>query len=182
MAGDAAQNAANKVNPSEDQLSQIDQPAEDNTWHEAPNLSKDNLKSQVQSKVPFSKKDAQDAAGDATQAAHPSGERDPATAADSAANAKADGASTGMDGKEGAKAGAKNLKSRMDENMSDDQKQRARETRERTENYFKGKMPKERREQVIWRLKKMVVEVQGHQDCMLDHPTHSTQMLTDHYV
>ena len=26
-------------------------------------------------------------------------------------------------------------------------------------------MPKERREQTVWRLKKMIVEIQGHQDC-----------------
>jgi len=31
---------------------------------------------------------------------------------------------------------------------------------------MKEKLPKERREQGIYRLKKMVVEIQGHQDCM----------------
>lgn len=36
MAGDASQAAANRVRPSEDELSQIDHPAEDNTWHEKP--------------------------------------------------------------------------------------------------------------------------------------------------
>lgn len=36
MAGDASQAAANRVRPSEDELSQIDQAAEDNTWHEKP--------------------------------------------------------------------------------------------------------------------------------------------------
>jgi hypothetical protein len=34
---------------------------------------------------------------------------------------------------------------------------------------LKDKMPQERREQTIWRLKKMVVEIQGHQDCELYH-------------
>ncbi|KAF2724629.1 hypothetical protein K431DRAFT_194268, partial [Polychaeton citri CBS 116435] len=164
MAGDAAQNAANKLNPTEEQLSQIDQPADDNTWHEAPNLSKDNFKSQLQAKVPIGKKDAKEAAGDATQAADPSGTRDPAATADSTANAKADGAPSGLDEKEGVRAGAQTLKNRVDENTPEEQKDKARQAREKTENYFKGKMPKERRDQVIWRLKKMVVEVQGHQD------------------
>ena len=90
IAGDAAQKAANQVNPSDDQLAQIDQAAEDNTWHEAPDLSKDNLKSQFQSKVPIGKKDAQDAAGDASQAA--------------------DKGAQGVDSKSGAQAGAQNVK------------------------------------------------------------------------
>ena len=40
----------------------------------------------------------------------------------------------------------------------------ARARRDQMNNYLKGKMPEERREQTIWRLKKMVVEIQGHQD------------------
>lgn len=43
MASDASQQAANKLRPSEDQLSQVDQPAEENTWHEKPD--KEQLKS-----------------------------------------------------------------------------------------------------------------------------------------
>lgn len=31
--------------------------------------------------------------------------------------------------------------------------------------YLSEKVPKERREQAIWRLKKMVIEIQGHSDC-----------------
>jgi len=81
MAGDAAQKAANKVNPSEDELNQIDKPAEDNTWHDVPDLSKENLKNQAKSKYneqkPFNREQAKGALGDATQAAHPSGSRDP---------------------------------------------------------------------------------------------------------
>jgi len=34
-----------------------------------------------------------------------------------------------------------------------------------TKEYLSDKIPKERREQTIWRLKKMVIEVQGHADC-----------------
>ena len=43
MAGDASQQAANKLRPSEEQLAQVDQPAEENTWHEKPD--KEQLKS-----------------------------------------------------------------------------------------------------------------------------------------
>lgn len=33
-----------------------------------------------------------------------------------------------------------------------------------TKEYLQEKIPKERREQAIWRLKKMVIEIQGHAD------------------
>lgn len=47
IAGDASQQAANKVRPSEEQLAQVDQPAEENTWHEKPDT--DALKSRARS-------------------------------------------------------------------------------------------------------------------------------------
>ncbi|KAL9056752.1 MAG: hypothetical protein Q9162_002723 [Coniocarpon cinnabarinum] len=52
------------------------------------------------------------------------------------------------------------LKNKVPEN----QRQTARETWNKSRNYMDKKMPKERREQTIWRLKKMIVEIQGHQD------------------
>lgn len=36
---------------------------------------------------------------------------------------------------------------------------------EKTKNYLSEKIPKERREQTVWRLKKMIIEIQGHADC-----------------
>jgi hypothetical protein len=47
IAGDASQKAADSVRPAEHELSQVDQPAEDNVWHEKPDLSgqKEQLKS-----------------------------------------------------------------------------------------------------------------------------------------
>jgi hypothetical protein len=48
MAGDISQQAADRVRPSQEQLSQVDQPAEENVWHEKPNIPKDQLKSRVQ--------------------------------------------------------------------------------------------------------------------------------------
>jgi len=61
------------------------------------------------------------------------------------------------------------LKDRANENISQEDKDKAREkkerAKERTKNYLSSKMPEERREQTIWRLKKLVVEIQGHPDC-----------------
>ncbi|KAF2873840.1 hypothetical protein BDV95DRAFT_489392 [Massariosphaeria phaeospora] len=160
IAGDAATKTANRVNPSDEQLSQIDRPADDNTWHDVPDMSKQNIQGQLKSRAPFGKKDAEQAAGDVTQATHPSGSRDPTDAADLAAREGQQGGNTGLD----AQAGLGQAKQALSDNIPDEEKERARRQRERATNYLKGKMPEERRDQTIWRLKKMVVEVQGHQD------------------
>lgn len=164
IAGDAATKTANKVNPSEEQLSQIDRPADDNTWHDVPDMSKGNLQGQLKQNLPFGKKDAQKVAGDVSQATHPEGSRDPADVAQVGAQEGRQGTEQGVD----AQAGVGTAKQAVSENIPEEDKQRAREVRdrqrERLNNYLRGKMPQERREQAIWRLKKMVVEVQGHQD------------------
>ena len=176
MAGDAASSAAGRINPSEDQLSQIDQAADDNTWHDVPDFSRDNLRSQVKNQYnqnkPFSRGDVQNAAGDATQAAHPSGSRDPADAADLAAQDQQYGTDSGVDAESGLRSGAQNLKDQASQNVPQETKERAQQAKEsarnahgRSKDYLTGKMPKERRDQTIYRLKKMIVEIQGHQDC-----------------
>jgi hypothetical protein len=165
IAGDAATKAADKVSPNEEQLQHLDEPAPDNTWHEKPNLSKEQIRSQIQSRVPIGKKDAKDAAGDATQAANPDGSRDPQALGERAAADQQYNTSSGVDARSGAQAGMQNLKAKVSSNASEEDKQRAREYREKTANYFKQKLPKDRREQLVFRLKKMVVEIQGHQDC-----------------
>jgi len=160
IAGDAATKTANKVNPSQDQLSQIDRPAEDNTWHEVPDLSRDNIKSQIKDNAPFNKRDAEKAAGYINQAAHPGGSRDPTDTANLAQREGESGTSKGLD----AQAALGETKQKVSENIPGEDKDRAQAQRERVKRYLKGKMPEERREQTIWRLKKMVVEIQGHQD------------------
>lgn len=64
----------------------------------------------------------------------------------------------------GSRAGARDLRDHVSEKIPDEHKQRAREHREHTRNFMSNKMPQERREQVIFRLKKMVIEIQSHQD------------------
>lgn len=175
IAGDAAQKTATKINPSDDALNQIDEPAEDNTWHDVPNLSASNFKAQARDQYnkqkPFSRGDVQNAAGDATQTAHPSGSRDPADAAQLEADSRDQGTDSGMDPRAGANAAAGNLRSQASANIPDETqdkaKDKARTTRDRTKNYVTEKIPKERREQTIFRLKKMIVEIQSHSDCKL---------------
>lgn len=169
IAGDAAQNAATRINPSQDQLSQIDQAADDNTWHENPDLSKGNIKAQLKNQYnqqkPFSRQDVGNAAGEASQSAHPSGSRDPADTADLAARDQQHGTDSGIDAQSGAIAGAQRLRDQASQNVPEETKDRARNVGNRSKDYLKGKLPQERRDQTIYRLKKMIVEVQGHQDC-----------------
>lgn len=169
IAGDAAQNVANKVNPSEDELKRIDEPAPDNTWHDVPDMSAGNIKSQI--KQTYNEKgpnihrdDLQEAAGDASEAANPNGSRDPKDTAERAGRDQQQGTNSGVDAKAGAKTAAQNLKNKAHDNLDEDTKQKGRETRDKTKNYLEEKMPEERREQVTYRMKKLLVECQGHQD------------------
>ena len=170
IAGDAAQTAATRINPSEDALNQIDAPAEDNTWHDVPNLSPAELRARAQAKLnqnkPFSRDDAKNAAGDASGAA--TGTRDPAEAGQVAQDQGADG----IDARGGASAAASKLRDTASGNVPDETKDQARdiknrttEYKDRTKGYLQDKVPKERREQTIYRLKKMIVEIQSHSDC-----------------
>ena len=155
IAGDAAQNAATRINPSEDRLSQIDHAAEDNTWHDVPNLSPANLKAQARDQYsknkPFSKGDMQNVADQAN-----------------ASGQTADG----VDARAGAGTAAGNLQDKASANVPQETKDKAQAATDkandlqgRTKNYLGTKLPKERREQSIYRLKKMIVEIQGHSDC-----------------
>lgn len=169
IAGDAAQNAATRLNPSEDQLSQIDHAADDNTWHDTPDLSRDNLKNQAKNQYnkqkPFSRNDAKNAVGDATQVAHPGDSRDPADAADLAAQDQQYGTDSGVDAKSGAAAGLQNLRGQAAQNVPQETQDKAKNYGNRSKDYLRGKLPQERRDQTIYRLKKMIVEIQGHPDC-----------------
>jgi hypothetical protein len=175
MAGDAATKAANKVKPSEEQLSQIDRPADDNTWHDVPDMSSGNIKSQIKStyskQAPVTDGDLRDAAGNASENAHPSGSRDPTDIAALALQDQQQGTNSGIDAQSGLQAGAATLRQRASENIPEDTKEQARLHKERVRKYLSGKMPQERRDQTIWRLRKMVVECQGHPDCMICHPS-----------
>jgi hypothetical protein len=133
MAGDAATNAAQRVRPSEEQLQQMDRPADDNTWHDAPDLSKSKLKEQAGRVYGGNaKQDAKDVANAGTNAA----------------------SSDRRDGLGTARAVAQQ---KLDENADEDTKEQVRrrneDMRRRTREYFKKKMPEERKDQTIWRLK-----------------------------
>ncbi|KAI0006357.1 hypothetical protein F4779DRAFT_23621 [Xylariaceae sp. FL0662B] len=150
MAGDAASNAASKVKPSTDALAQIDRPAEDNTWHDAPKFSKENMKSQLQSLYKGDpKEDLKSATTSGVEAARQPGDRT-------------------IDGQAGVQnargTAAEQLKSSIDPETRKVSKETAAEYRARAKDYLSKKVPQERRDQTVWRLKKMILECQQHPD------------------
>ena len=153
MVGDAATKTAEKVNPSEERLKSIDEPAEDNTWHDVPDRG--NLKQQAQDTYNRNKPFSRDEARQAVEEGQRTAEQHPGD------NQQA--------GQAGAQNALGNLKAQAEQNIPDEQKERARkakeQARERSRQYMDKKMPKERRDQTVWRLKKMIVEIQGHSDC-----------------
>lgn len=162
MAGDAAANAAQRVRPSEEDLRQIDRPAADNTWHDAPDLSKDNARQQFQRFYKGDpREDLQAAAKEGTTTAHPEGKDDPRGIAEHVERDRAAGtANSGVNATGGASAAVNKLQDTVNGQLTDearakkeDARNRGREYREKTKNYFNRKVPEERREQIVWRLK-----------------------------
>ena len=139
MMGDAAANAAGRVRPSDEAVAQMDRPADDNTWHDAPDFSKENIRKQVQGVY---KKGGADEAAPVT-----AGE----TAPPNAAGATPAGA-------------VASIPAEVPQETQDAAKSKAKEYRERTRAYMRQKMPQERRDQTVYRLKKMILECQLHPD------------------
>lgn len=160
MGADVASKVADKARPDQEALDNIDEPEDENTWHENPDTG--GLKDKIKSNIP-SRGGLKDAAKDAKNSAQQSG----------------DGNSRGgmMQGLKGA---AQTLQNKGQENMSEEDQEKARQKKEETKQkahdrkeqakgntkqFFEEKIPKERREQTVYRLKKMIVEIQGHSDC-----------------
>jgi len=160
MAGDAATNAASLVKPSSEDLAQIDRPAPDNTWQEAPQLNKEAMKNKVQGIYKGDvKEDGKAVLGDGVATANPNGSSNPQNLAATPSGINAQG---------GVSAAAGTLQSKVDQNVDQETKDKAKakkeEYRARVKEYFSKKVPQDRRDQTIWRLKKMVLECQQHPD------------------
>ena len=142
IASDAATAAADRVRPSEEQLAEMDKPAEDNTWLEKPEFSKEALRKQAQNIYGGNpKQDAQDV----TQVA--AAEEDRAAAQQAAKDVAQ------------AKAGEN-----VDDETKEKIRQRNEEYRRKARDYFNKKLPQERKDQLVFRLKKMILECQQHAD------------------
>ncbi|UZJ51024.1 hypothetical protein CBS101457_000344 [Exobasidium rhododendri] len=137
---DAAQFAAGKARPDEDRLAAVDQPAPDNEFHDD---------------VPESFRKAQRAKNEAGNVAQEH--------ADGAANA-VDPDATEEENKQALSNQAGKLQNTISAKIPDKHKDIAREHKDKTVDYLKENFPEERRDQFVYRLKKVLVECQRHKD------------------
>ena len=175
MVADIASKITQKTRPEQDRLTKIDEPAEDHTWHEVP-PSFSEMKSTVQSKINNAKGGVQnEAQQEAQEVAHgATGQSDPQKAGRPAADEHVN--ESNVDQQTGANAGtAKDRGSGIADEIPDDHKEKTNEvanrsgdvatsTKAQVKEYLVEKVPKERRDQMIYRLKKMIVEIQKHED------------------
>jgi len=132
MFGDAATSLAGRVNPSQEQLAQIDTPAEDNSWIETPDFGdgglRGKLKSQYSKASSWARKNRPGSSAsitiDGSAADHPLAPDDATTVSSSSSRRK--------------------------------------EWQAKAKDYWGKKVPVERREATVDRLRKMVVEIQAH--------------------
>ncbi|KAF5000201.1 hypothetical protein FGRMN_2015 [Fusarium graminum] len=187
MAGDAATNAAARVRPSQEQLENLDEPAQDNVWHEAPDFSKENFKNQAKGIYNGNpKEDLKDVASAGVNSAAPGQQGNyqqgnnpqvttgaqtsnvPSSSGMPASTDAARDAARQTDPQAGKNAAKQAAQSKLDNKIDPETKehvlQKNEEYREKARNYFDKKMPQERKDQTIWRLKKMILECQQHED------------------
>ncbi|KAM0200721.1 hypothetical protein ACHAPA_008181 [Fusarium lateritium] len=183
MAGDAATNAAAKVRPSQEQLENLDEPAQDNVWHEAPDFSKENFKNQAKGVYSGNpKQDAKEIAsagvnnaapgqqnqGNFQQGAYPQATTGVETSNIPASTDAARDAARQTDPQAGKNAAMQTAQTKLDNKIDPETKetilQKNEEYRNKARNYLDKKMPQERKDQTIWRLKKMILECQQHED------------------
>jgi molecular chaperone DnaK (HSP70) len=70
-----------------------------------------------------------------------------------------------IDFRAGGKALISRIRETVSQNVPEETKNRFNESLRQTQEFFSNKMPPERREKLQFRLKKMIVEIQGHPDC-----------------
>lgn len=170
MAADAASHATGTLRPDQDRLDKIDEPAPDHQWHDTPpsfGEMKDQAKQKWQSATNRAQNDANAVQQDAAQGA--TGQSDPEIAARRAADEHANQTSrSDIDQQAGANAGLSSAKQRISEKVPDEHKEKAKDVKDsnkqQAKEYLKKKVHPERRDQTINRLKKMVVEIQQHDD------------------
>ncbi|KAM5439712.1 hypothetical protein MferCBS31731_004469 [Microsporum ferrugineum] len=150
IASDSAQKAAGALRPSEEHMAQIDKPAEDNVWHDSPDMSKDAFMSRFKNKT---KTDKAQGNLNGTNGTHATNGVNGVNGVDGVGTSHQAGTSE-----------AATDPAELTDQAASKAKQRSREATERTKKFLAEKMPPERREQTIWRIKKMIVEIQGHAD------------------
>ena len=142
-----AQNAAgispDRIRPDEEKLKQIDEPAPDNQWHDKPDF--DGAKAKAKDLVGTVKNVAQQ-------------QKDRAQQADGVVS---DGQAREAQQKAGE---AKDAAAQKADELQDKAVEKKEQIKQDTKDFLEEKIPEERRDAALERLKKMVVEIQDHED------------------
>ena len=125
---------------------------------------KQQIRQNIERTKPLHGEDLKGAAGTATQAALPEGS--PVSHDDAARIIQEQryDIGNGVDARSGLQAGAAHLRDRARENVPEKHQDRVKRLGHSVRDYFSDKLHADRRKQTILRLKKMVVEIQGHPD------------------
>lgn len=157
MASDVAVDAADKIRPSQEDLSQVDAPAANNTWHDPPDVSKDVMKGKLHDYYSGSPRPGlSSSSSEETSDAQRSRSRGRTEAARASVHDGQNVSSSGASSIGGTMA-TRDSHATLNGSVSGEPKDKARarkdEFRERAKDYLSRKLPQERRDQTIWRLK-----------------------------
>lgn len=159
---DGAANAANLARPDEEKLAQVDHPAPADVFHDAEGTKGPNDSIANPSEAEQIKNAANSAQDKATEIGNVA-----ANHVDKSANqlsAQADAGANKDEVASQAASQAKSLKNKIGNLIPEQHKEKVDEHVAKTKDYFKQKFPEERRNQFIYRLKKMIAEIQKHKD------------------
>ncbi len=171
MFADAASKTAELARPDDEKLQQVDQPAPENEFHDDIPVAlrkAEKAKDQAKDLAGQAQDAASQAQGEASQHvdANASAQTNAANVADQAAKKLEQENLIDRNAplKQNVDNVASKLKATTIDKIPEKHKEVLKEKAEQTQDYLKEKFPKERRDQFIYRLKKVVVECQRHRE------------------
>ncbi|POS88101.1 hypothetical protein EPUL_000528, partial [Erysiphe pulchra] len=165
IVGDTAQKAAEYVSPSQEELSQIDNPAAHNTWHEGTNISGHSLKDRVKSFMPnLQSKERLQETSNTSQTFQLDESRNPYQAAIRSTQEYQMGPQSSPSQQSSNQESNSLARERVSGKLPEGSVKKVSEHREQAMNYLSGKLSDDRREKTKFRLKKLVLECQENHD------------------
>ncbi|KHJ34492.1 hypothetical protein EV44_g6503 [Erysiphe necator] len=165
VVGETAQKAVEYVSPSQDELSQIDNPAAKNTWHEVTDISSHSLKDRVKSYMPnLQNKERLQESSMKGHAFHSDESRNPYQSAIRSTPEHKMGPQSSVSQQSFNQDASLKSKDRISGNFSEGSIKQGSEYRERAIDYLSGKFSEDRREKTKYRLQNLVLECQKHHD------------------
>ncbi|RKF59298.1 Uncharacterized protein C32A11.02c [Erysiphe neolycopersici] len=165
IVGDTAQKFAEYASPSEGELSQIDNPASQNTWYEGTNISGQSLKDRVKYFMPnLQSKERLQETSSTSQAFHSDDSRNPYEAAIRSTQEYQMGPQSSPSQQSFNQEYNSPAREKVSGKLPEGSIKQVSENREQAMSYLSGKLSDDRRERTKFRLKKLVSECQENHD------------------